>query len=177
MSPPHPSFALVGQSCYGSNEFPLKSNTKNLLDPWFEIPQYKSQTPPNRSPRRGLIWAVMLPLPSDCTSGTPTQVLQVFSVPLPLSVSLQLCPMPIRSFDGFKGCSCDTDQRRRKAWMRDLFWMLYFSVCRDNVNARVVIMIYRFVSKITKICMGIYRVRDIEAQGSWANKLWITNLV
>ncbi|KAL8133005.1 mitogen-activated protein kinase kinase kinase 3-like isoform X2 [Apium graveolens] len=55
MSPPHPSFVLGGQSSYGSNEFPLKSNTKNLLDPWFEIPQYKSQTPPIRSPRRGII--------------------------------------------------------------------------------------------------------------------------
>ncbi|XP_017228865.1 mitogen-activated protein kinase kinase kinase 3 isoform X1 [Daucus carota subsp. sativus] len=56
LSPPHPSFAMPGQSSYNnSNEFPVRSNTKNFPDPWFEIPQYKSQTPPNRSPRRGPI--------------------------------------------------------------------------------------------------------------------------
>ncbi|XP_074335889.1 mitogen-activated protein kinase kinase kinase 3-like isoform X2 [Apium graveolens] len=55
LSPPHPSFAMAGQSSYNSNEFSVRSNTKNLLDPWFEIPQYRSQTPPNRSPRRGPI--------------------------------------------------------------------------------------------------------------------------
>lgn len=58
ISPPHPSFAMMGQGSYNLNDFPLRPNTKNILDPWFEIPQYNnSQTPPNRSPRRGpILW-------------------------------------------------------------------------------------------------------------------------
>ncbi|KAM7513809.1 hypothetical protein LguiA_003392 [Lonicera macranthoides] len=55
LSPPHPSYAMMGQSSYNLNEYlaiPGRPNNKIILDPWYEIPQFKSQTP-NRSPRRG----------------------------------------------------------------------------------------------------------------------------
>ncbi|KAL7254600.1 hypothetical protein ACSBR1_008874 [Camellia fascicularis] len=54
LSPPHPSFSLVGHSGYNFNDyslFPTRSNTKFSLDPWREIPQFKAQTPPSGSPR------------------------------------------------------------------------------------------------------------------------------
>ena len=54
LSPPHPSFGLVGQSGYNLNDhsiFPTRSNGKFTLDPWRAIPQFKAQTP-NVSPRR-----------------------------------------------------------------------------------------------------------------------------
>ncbi|XP_057492784.1 mitogen-activated protein kinase kinase kinase 3-like isoform X2 [Actinidia eriantha] len=54
LSPPHPSFGLVGQSGYNLNDhsiFPTRSNGKFTLDPWRAIPQFKAQTP-DVSPRR-----------------------------------------------------------------------------------------------------------------------------
>ncbi|PWA62632.1 rho-associated protein kinase 1/2 [Artemisia annua] len=49
LSPRHPSYSIIGQSNH-----PLRSNPKKVLDPWYEIPQYRPQTP-NRSPRTQLI--------------------------------------------------------------------------------------------------------------------------
>ncbi|KAI8540654.1 hypothetical protein RHMOL_Rhmol08G0003300 [Rhododendron molle] len=54
LSPPHPSYALVGQSNYNLHDYsvhPLRHNTTNILDPWRENPQFKTQTPPGGSPR------------------------------------------------------------------------------------------------------------------------------
>uniref|UniRef100_A0A5B7AXL3 mitogen-activated protein kinase kinase kinase n=1 Tax=Davidia involucrata TaxID=16924 RepID=A0A5B7AXL3_DAVIN len=53
LSPPHPSYGLMGQSGHNLNDytmFPARPNTNYTLDPWVEIPQFKSQTP-SRSPR------------------------------------------------------------------------------------------------------------------------------
>nr|XP_043630617.1 mitogen-activated protein kinase kinase kinase 3 [Erigeron canadensis] len=57
LSPPHPSYTLVGQSSQTFNDIlapPTRPNAKAVLDPWYEIPQYRAQTP-NRSPRSPLI--------------------------------------------------------------------------------------------------------------------------
>ncbi|KAG5534081.1 hypothetical protein RHGRI_022274 [Rhododendron griersonianum] len=54
LSPPHPSYALVGQSNYNLHDYsvhPLRHNTTYVLDPWRENPQFKTQTPPGGSPR------------------------------------------------------------------------------------------------------------------------------
>lgn len=54
LSPPHPSYAMMGRTGYNLSDplaFPTRPNPKNTLDPWYEIPQFKAQTPPNRSPR------------------------------------------------------------------------------------------------------------------------------
>lgn len=54
LSPPHPSYALVGQSNYNLHDYsvhPLRHNTTYILDPWRENPQFKTQTPPGGSPR------------------------------------------------------------------------------------------------------------------------------
>ncbi|KAA8531072.1 hypothetical protein F0562_005781 [Nyssa sinensis] len=53
LSPPHPSYALMGQSGHNLNDytmFPMRSNTNYTLDPRGEIPQFKTQTA-GRSPR------------------------------------------------------------------------------------------------------------------------------
>ncbi|XP_058226213.1 mitogen-activated protein kinase kinase kinase 3 isoform X2 [Rhododendron vialii] len=54
LSPPHPSYALAGQSNYNLHDYsvhPLRHNTTYILDPWRENPQFKTQTPPGGSPR------------------------------------------------------------------------------------------------------------------------------
>lgn len=59
LSPPHPSYALVGQSNYNLHDYsvhPLRHNTTYVLDPWRENPQFKTQTPPGGSPRVRQIW-------------------------------------------------------------------------------------------------------------------------
>ncbi|KAI5672455.1 hypothetical protein M9H77_12819 [Catharanthus roseus] len=59
LSPPHPSFGVAGQSGFTSSEysmFPVRTNTRNTLEPWNEVPQFRAQTPPNnRSERTRLI--------------------------------------------------------------------------------------------------------------------------
>ncbi|CAI9758332.1 unnamed protein product [Fraxinus pennsylvanica] len=57
ISPPSPSYPFVGQSSsnYGDHlVFPVRPTTRNTLDPWLEIPQFKSQTP-IRSPTRTIL--------------------------------------------------------------------------------------------------------------------------
>ncbi|KAL6974929.1 Mitogen-activated protein kinase kinase kinase 3 [Sarracenia purpurea var. burkii] len=57
LSPPHTSFALAGQNSYNLNDYstlPMRSYAKFTLDPWCEIPQFRSQTP-DGSPRLRLI--------------------------------------------------------------------------------------------------------------------------
>ncbi|KAJ9536908.1 hypothetical protein OSB04_029641 [Centaurea solstitialis] len=54
LSPPHPSYAHIGQRSHTLTDVlagPFRPNTKTALDPWYEIPQLRTQTPPNRSPR------------------------------------------------------------------------------------------------------------------------------
>lgn len=54
LSPPHPSYAMMGRSGCNMNDqlsFPIRPNSKNTINPWYEIPQFRAQTPPNRSPR------------------------------------------------------------------------------------------------------------------------------
>ncbi|XP_057496330.1 LOW QUALITY PROTEIN: mitogen-activated protein kinase kinase kinase 3-like [Actinidia eriantha] len=54
LSPPHPSFALVGQSGYNLNDnsiYQTRPTAKFSLDPWRAIPQFQAQTP-DVSPRR-----------------------------------------------------------------------------------------------------------------------------
>ncbi|CAI9285158.1 unnamed protein product [Lactuca saligna] len=56
LSPPHPSYGIIGQSSHPLPDVfagPGRPITKTVLDPWYEIPQLKAQTP-NRSPRRQL---------------------------------------------------------------------------------------------------------------------------
>ncbi|KAL6993013.1 mitogen-activated protein kinase kinase kinase [Sarracenia purpurea var. burkii] len=48
LSPPHPSYALVGQSSYNPNDYSVMLPTKP--NGWREIPQFKAQTP-GGSPR------------------------------------------------------------------------------------------------------------------------------
>lgn len=62
-SPPHPSYTMIGQgqsqSNYNLNEVmavPSRPNTKATVDPWYQSPQVKPQTP-TRSPRSRLIWS------------------------------------------------------------------------------------------------------------------------
>ncbi|XP_071700778.1 mitogen-activated protein kinase kinase kinase 3-like [Rutidosis leptorrhynchoides] len=60
LSPPHPSYTLIGQTGRTSQTLtdvlaaPARPNSKPALDPWYEIPQYRTQTP-NRSPKSQLI--------------------------------------------------------------------------------------------------------------------------
>lgn len=54
LSPPHPSYALAGQSHYNLHDYsvhPMRPNSPYILDPWRENPQFKAQTPPGGSPR------------------------------------------------------------------------------------------------------------------------------
>ncbi|PWA89204.1 mitogen-activated protein kinase kinase kinase 3 [Artemisia annua] len=58
-SPPHPSYTTIGQSQnnYNSNDvfaLPSRPNAKTTLDPWYEAPQVRPQTP-IRSPRSRII--------------------------------------------------------------------------------------------------------------------------
>ncbi|KAJ9704087.1 hypothetical protein PVL29_005393 [Vitis rotundifolia] len=53
LSPPHPSYPIVGQSSYNSNDYslyPTRTITKYTHDPWSDNPPFKSLTP-NGSPR------------------------------------------------------------------------------------------------------------------------------
>ncbi|XP_057417745.1 mitogen-activated protein kinase kinase kinase 3-like [Lotus japonicus] len=57
-SPPHPSYAMMGQSSYTSNNMhknPARSNATLTLDPWLETSRYKAHTPPGGSPRMRFI--------------------------------------------------------------------------------------------------------------------------
>lgn len=58
LSPPHPSYPYVGQSSshnYSDHSvFPLRPNSRTSLDPWLEIPQFRSQAP-FRSPTRNIL--------------------------------------------------------------------------------------------------------------------------
>ncbi|CDP04692.1 unnamed protein product [Coffea canephora] len=48
LSPTHPSYAFAGQSTYTSNDysmFPMRPNSRNILEPWNEAPQFRAQTP------------------------------------------------------------------------------------------------------------------------------------
>ncbi|KAK2391166.1 mitogen-activated protein kinase kinase kinase [Trifolium repens] len=52
LSPPHPSYTMMGQKPLVSYEsYPMRSNTKFTLDPWHETSMYKAHTP-GGSPRR-----------------------------------------------------------------------------------------------------------------------------
>ncbi|KAI3462385.1 hypothetical protein Pfo_019048 [Paulownia fortunei] len=54
LSPPHPSYASVGQSSHNYSDhslFPLRPNSRSRIDPWLEIPQLRAQVP-GRSPTR-----------------------------------------------------------------------------------------------------------------------------
>lgn len=60
LSPPHPTYTMMGQNHYTVNEFPsypLRSNATFTLDPWYETSLYKAHTP-GGSPRSRPIWAV-----------------------------------------------------------------------------------------------------------------------
>lgn len=53
LSPPHPSYPIVGQSSYNSNDYslyPTRAITKYTHDPWSDNPPFRSLTP-NGSPR------------------------------------------------------------------------------------------------------------------------------
>ncbi|XP_052188839.1 mitogen-activated protein kinase kinase kinase 3 isoform X2 [Diospyros lotus] len=53
LSPPHPSYALMGQGGYNLNDYsmhPMRPTTTYTPDPWHEISQFKAQTP-GGSPR------------------------------------------------------------------------------------------------------------------------------
>jgi len=55
LSPPHPTYAMMGQNTLTSYEsYPMRSNSKFTLDPWHETPMYKVHTP-GASPRTRLI--------------------------------------------------------------------------------------------------------------------------
>ncbi|KAM3282633.1 mitogen-activated protein kinase kinase kinase 3 [Capsicum chacoense] len=48
LSPPHPSYAIGGQSGYDANDylmFQARPSTRTTLEPWLEIPQFRAQTP------------------------------------------------------------------------------------------------------------------------------------
>ncbi|XP_022844645.1 mitogen-activated protein kinase kinase kinase 3-like isoform X1 [Olea europaea var. sylvestris] len=57
ISPPSPSYPCVGQTSSNFGDhlvFPVRPITRNTLDPWLEIPQFKSQMPV-RSPTRTIL--------------------------------------------------------------------------------------------------------------------------
>lgn len=55
LSPPHPTYAMMGQNTLTSYEsYPMRSNAKFTLDPWHETHMYKVHTP-GASPRTRLI--------------------------------------------------------------------------------------------------------------------------
>ncbi|KAI4345087.1 hypothetical protein L6164_012251 [Bauhinia variegata] len=57
LSPPHPTYSMMGQNTYTSNDFssyPMRSNATFTLDPWHETSLYKARTP-GGSPRSRLI--------------------------------------------------------------------------------------------------------------------------
>lgn len=48
LSPPHPSYAIGGQSGYDANDYSMfqaRPSTRTTLEPWLEIPQFRAQTP------------------------------------------------------------------------------------------------------------------------------------
>ncbi|XP_031108979.1 mitogen-activated protein kinase kinase kinase 3-like [Ipomoea triloba] len=57
LSPPHPSYHPFATSQFGNNHpeysstFAARVNTRNSLDPWLDIPQYRTQTPGRSSTR------------------------------------------------------------------------------------------------------------------------------
>lgn len=62
-SPPHPSYAMMGQSSYTLNNMhknPARSNATLTLDPWLETSRYKAHTPPGGSPRMRFIWVAIV---------------------------------------------------------------------------------------------------------------------
>lgn len=55
LSPTHPSFTIGAQNGFNMSKYsmhPTRPNPQYPLDPWHEIPQFRSQTPPGGSPRR-----------------------------------------------------------------------------------------------------------------------------
>ncbi|KAI4317105.1 hypothetical protein L6164_025009 [Bauhinia variegata] len=57
LSPPHPTYTMMGQNSYTLNDFssyPVRSNATFTLDPWHESSPYKAYTP-GGSPRNRLI--------------------------------------------------------------------------------------------------------------------------
>ncbi|KAF7840110.1 mitogen-activated protein kinase kinase kinase 3 [Senna tora] len=54
LSPPHPTFAMMGQNNYALNDFssyPMRSNATFTLDPWHETSLYYKPHTPGGSPR------------------------------------------------------------------------------------------------------------------------------
>lgn len=62
--------------------------------------------------------------------------MQVFSIALALTASLQLCPMPVRSLDGFEGCISDRAETKECMDEKSILNVVFFSLSGDNVNAR-----------------------------------------
>ncbi|KAF7834152.1 mitogen-activated protein kinase kinase kinase 3 [Senna tora] len=57
LSPPHPTYTMMGQNTYNFSDFssyPMRSNATFSLDPWYETSLYHAHTP-GGSPRRRLI--------------------------------------------------------------------------------------------------------------------------
>ncbi|XP_062147983.1 mitogen-activated protein kinase kinase kinase 3 [Alnus glutinosa] len=55
LSPPHPAFAMMGQSGYNSNDYSsyttMRTSPSYTFDPWRETSPYRAHTPPGGSPR------------------------------------------------------------------------------------------------------------------------------